>query len=91
MKWNIEDFNKYNMAVILKWHIIWLEKFKQETLLNPTVAVFKDELSRLRQFLVTESTLKMMKNAFHFPFRSQDISIFVFTFWSCIKMAWLKK
>ena len=48
MKWNIEDFNKYNMAVILKWPIIWLEKFKQETLLNPTVAVFKDELSRLR-------------------------------------------
>ena len=43
----------------------------------------------------TESPLEMMKNAFYFnlksSFRSQDLWIFVLTFWSCRKMAWLEK
>ena len=46
----------------------------------------------------TFGNLKSLKNdekyfLFHWKssFRSQDIYLFILTFWSCIKMAWLKK
>ena len=55
---------------------------------------FKGALSGLRQFLATESPLKMMKSAFFHlksSFRTQDIYVFVLTFWSCIKTARLKR
>ena len=52
----------------------------------------KGALSGLAWFLAIESLLKIMKNAFYFPlfhfistFCSQDIYIFVLTFWSCKK------
>ena len=52
---------------------------------------FKGALSGLKQFLATESPLKIMKNVFLFhlksSFRSQDIQVFVLTFWSCSKTA----
>ena len=52
--------------------------------------MLKGALSCLRQFLATESPLKMMKNAFLFQlknsFRSRDIQIYVMTFWSYRKM-----
>ena len=48
-------------------------------------------LSSLRQLLAAEDPLKIMKNAFLFylksPFCSQDIYVFVLTFWSCKKTA----
>ena len=56
---------------------------------------FKGSLTGLRQFLATESFLKMIKNAFLFhlksSFRSQDIEIFVLTFCSSRKTAWLER
>ena len=48
-------------------------------------------LSGLRQFWANEGPLKMMKNVFYFSFRSQDISVFVLTFWSCIITALLER
>ena len=50
--------------------------------------VFKGAPEGLRQFVATESPLKMMKNVFYFilkAFCSQDIKVFVLTFWSYIK------
>ena len=44
---------------------------------------FKGPLSDLRQFLATESPLKMMKNDFYFILKP----LFVLTFWSYIKTA----
>ena len=53
--------------------------------------IFIGTLSGLRQFLATESPLKVLKKCFLFHlksfFRSQNIEDFGFTFWSCIKMA----
>ena len=46
--------------------------------------VFKGALSGLRQFSAAESPLKMMKMLFihvESSFRSQDIYVFIFTFW----------
>ena len=60
---------------------------------NVCMTSFKGGLLGLRLFLVIESPLKMMKNAFHEKFHlksffcSQDIYVFVFIFWSCRKMA----
>ena len=52
---------------------------------------FKGALSGLRQFLVVESSLKMMKNAFYFTSKAVFVlkifKVFVLTFWSCIKTA----
>ena len=51
----------------------------------------KGTLSGLRQFLVTESFLEMMKNAFDFALEALfilEIFIFILTFRSCTKMAW---
>ena len=46
--------------------------------------------SGLRQFLATESPLKVLKKCFLFHlksfFHSQNIEDYGFTFWSCIKM-----
>ena len=51
-------------------------------------------LSGLRQFLATESPLKIMKNAFYFTSKALFIlKIFNFLswlFWSCSKTAWLE-
>ena len=44
-----------------------------------TFVLFKGALSRVRQFLATEGSLKVMKNAFFFTLKAQ---IFVMTFWS---------
>ena len=49
----------------------------------------------LKQFLATESPLKMMKNAFYFTLKSLFVlKIFKFlswlSFWPCRKAAWLK-
>ena len=41
-----------------------------------------------------ESPLKMMKNTFYFivkAFRTQDIYVFVMTFWSCTKNGLIRK
>ena len=57
---------------------------------------FKGTFSGLRQFLATESPLKMKNDekCFSFPlkisFCSQDLC-FVLTFWSFIKTAWLER
>ena len=52
--------------------------FTKETLKGP--------LSGLRQFLVTESPLKVTKNAFYFIFKILFFfEIFVLTFWLCRK------
>ena len=52
--------------------------------------VLKGVLLSLRQFLATESHLKMMKNIF-FPllkaFFALEVSIFVVDFWLCTKTA----
>ena len=57
--------------------------------------LLKGTLKGLRQFLITESLLKMMKNAFLFhlksSFRSQDIWVFVMTFWSFRKNGSIRK
>ena len=56
-----------------------------------TFTYLKGALSGLRQFLATESPLKMMKNAFNFTSKALFIlKIFKFLsrlFWSCIKTA----
>ena len=47
---------------------------------------FKGAISGLRQFLATESLLKMMKNVFYFKlFSFSRYLSFVLTFWTCIK------
>ena len=54
----------------------------------------KGALSGLRQFLATETPLKMIKNGFCFTpnlFCSHDVSVFVSTFCSCRKKAWLER
>ena len=64
-----------------------LYKFRCE---SPLHKFIKGILSGLRQFLATESPLKMIKNAFFYlksSFLSQDIEIFVLTFGSCRKTA----
>ena len=56
--------------------------------------VFKSTLSGLRQILATESPLKVMKNALYFTSEALfilNIYVFIFTFWSCIETAWLKR
>ena len=56
---------------------------------------FKGALSGLRQFLATESPLKMMKYAFYFTLKALFVlnifRFFVLTFWSCIKTTWLDR
>ena len=48
---------------------------------NNEVKDFKDALSDLRQFLATESPLKMMKNAFYFTLKALFVlKIFKFLF-----------
>ena len=48
---------------------------------NNEVNDFKDALSDLRQFLATESPLKMMKNAFYFTLKALFVlKIFKFLF-----------
>ena len=54
------------------------------------VTIIKGAVSGLKLFLATESSLKMMKILLFqlkSSFRSQDIYVFVLTFWSCIKTA----
>ena len=55
---------------------------------NRLTSLLKGALSGLRQFLATESSLKMMK-CFLFSLksslRSDDIYVFVLRFWSCSK------
>ena len=52
-------------------------------------------LKGLRQFLVTENPLKMMKNTFYFTlkviFVLKIFNFFFLTFWSCKKTAWFEK
>ena len=54
----------------------------------------KDALSGLRQFLATESPLKMMKNVFYFTSKALFVlkmfNFLSWLFWSCSKMAWLE-
>ena len=54
----------------------------------------KDRLACLRQFLATESPLKLMKNAFNFTLKAifvlKIFKKFVPTFWSCTKTALLE-
>ena len=55
---------------------------------RPSRVTVKGALSGLRQFLSTESPLKLMKNAFYFTSKALVRSqVFVLTFWSCIKTA----
>ena len=55
----------------------------------------KGALSGLRQSLTTESPLEMMKNAVYFTLKALFVlkifKIFVLTFWSCRKTAWLER
>ena len=69
-------------------HYDALKKFYELKTLYATLS-FKGALSGLRQFLATESPLKMMPFLFHLKssFRSQDIKVFFLTFWSCRKTA----
>ena len=53
--------------------------------------LIKGALSGLRQFLVTESPLKRMKNNLKSSFCSQDIKVFVLNFCSCGKTTWLER
>ena len=55
---------------------------------------FKGPVSGLRQFLTIENPLKIMENSFYFilkTFCSQDIFIFVFTFWLSTKTVCLER
>ena len=57
-----------------------------------TLSFFKGALSDLRQFLATESLLKMMKNAFYFTLKAFFLLkkfkfLSVLTFWSSRKTA----
>ena len=58
--------------------------------MNTFLKVIKGALSRPRQFLPAESSLKKMKNAFYFSLKSQ-LKIFILIFWSCEKTAWLER
>ena len=49
---------------------------------------FKDAFSVLRQFLTTESPLKVMKNAFYFTSKARFVLKIFKTLWSCSKTAW---
>ena len=66
-----------------------MKKVSSEMLTN--IGQFKGALSGLRQFLATESLFKNDEKCFLFhlksSFRSQDIEVFVLTFWSCIETA----
>ena len=57
---------------------------------HENIRKLKGTPSGLRQFLVTESFLQMMKNAFYFPLEALfilEIFVFILTFPSCRKMA----
>ena len=58
--------------------------------MNTFLKVIKGALSGLRQFLPAEISFKKMKNAFYFSLKSQ-LKIFILTFWSCEKTAWLER
>ena len=79
-----EKGNEYN------WNTV-KPLFSHKQIESGKLTLIKGALSGLRQFIDSENHLKMMKNTFLFSlknsFRSQDISIFVFVFWSCRKMA----
>ena len=53
--------------------------------------IFKNALSGFRQFLATESPLKMMENAFYFTLKALFVlkifNFIVLAFWSCRKTA----
>ena len=94
---SLEDWSTYE-AIHLKQFIygIW----SHDNVINNLIFLgsfnfFKVALSGLRQFLVSESPLKIIKKCFLFhlksSFRSKDILVFVLTFWSCIETVWLKR
>ena len=70
--------------------------YSQNTYLNlKTTCHIKGALSGLRQFFGSGKHFKNDEKYFLFhlkrSFRSQDIQIFVLTFWSCIKNVLIKK
>ena len=52
---------------------------------------FKGALSGLRQFLVNENPVRIMKNACYFTFSLSRYLFFVLTFCSCREAAWLER
>ena len=74
----VKNLSKKWFAMLVGSH--FLKKIKR------LVVDIKGALSRLRQFLATESPLKMMKNTFYFTLKALFVSI-VLTFWSCAKTA----
>ena len=64
-----------------------------EFILKPLI-YFNGALSGLRQFLATESPLKIMKNAFYFTSKTffvlEIFNFFSWLFWSCGKTACLE-
>ena len=52
------------------------------------MVTIKGTVSGLRQYLATESSIKMMKNAFYFTLKAL---FFLQIFWSCRKTAWLER
>ena len=55
--------------MLKKHYITFLRVLKFLVLKEDTIKVFKGALSGLRYFLVTESPLKMMENAFYFTLK----------------------
>ena len=79
------DFSNRSLG-IPKWHfsalyyLVWGETTRTTGLIFN--AKFKGALSRLRQFLATERSLKMMKNAFYFILKTLLVlKIFKFLSW----------
>ena len=99
------DSNKHGLLICLNifdafyWHAsrgsISTVLIISTTFLILSEKLLKGALSDLRQFLTTESPLKIIKKCFliHLKssFRSQDIWIFVLSFRSCRKKAWLER
>ena len=49
--------------------------------INFSLSIFKGALQGLRQFLATESLLKMMKNAFYFTLKALFVLKIIKLFW----------
>ena len=70
--------------MLKKHYITFLRVLKFLVLKEDTIKVFKGALSGLRYFLVNESPLKMMENAFYFTLKGfflSRYSLFILTFW----------
>ena len=70
VNWRKNDDSELNLLKRWLGSHTWYLSFSQILYLRLTFVLFKGALSSLRQFLATESPLKMMKTAFYFTLKA---------------------